>query len=131
MTFKELQKLISSSSLNKQQEQEESSIEKYNPRLSLLLSRLRNKPFWIWDKSEHLRKHELTKGNCCFNHIIGLPQKDGIPMPMFDYEKIIFDSLIIDTQKLMWIKKATGLGITELMLRIIVWLVTKKDSHSM
>jgi hypothetical protein len=131
MTFKDLQKLISSSSSQQQQEQEEeSSIEKYNPRLSLLLSRLRNKPFYIWDKSEHSKRHELTKGNCCFNHIIGLPKKDGIPMPMFDYEKIIYDCLITNNQKLLWIKKATGLGITEFMLRMIVWLATKDDAFN-
>jgi len=128
MTFKELRKRYS-----RQQPSltvEDNKKEVANPRLALLLQRLRNKPFWIWDKSEHMHQHSLTKGNCCFNHIIGLPQKDGIAMPMFDYEKIIFDSLIVDNQKLLWIKKATGLGITELFLRIIIWLATKDDAFA-
>jgi hypothetical protein len=42
---------------------------------------------------EHKREDIRTNGDCCFNHIIGLPQKDGIDKPMYDYEKIIFDSL--------------------------------------
>ena len=34
---------------------------------------LKDKPFWIWDQQEHLEKAEETDGNCCFNHIVGLP----------------------------------------------------------
>jgi hypothetical protein len=64
------------------------------------------------------------------NHIVGLPLKDNVPMPMFDYEKIVYDCLITDNQKLLWIKKATGLGITELFLRIIVWLATKDNAFN-
>jgi hypothetical protein len=51
------------------------------------------------------------------NHIIGLPQKDSVDKPLYDYEKIIFDSLAIQNSntnpsyKHIWIKKATGLGI--------------------
>ena len=30
--------------------------------------------------------------------------------------------------KHLWVKKATGLGVTELMLRMIAWLCTK-DAH--
>jgi hypothetical protein len=57
----------------------------------------------------------------CIYYIIGLPQKDGIDKPLYIYEKIIFDSLIIsnydarngnanpNNNKHLWIKKATGL----------------------
>lgn len=41
-----------------------------------------------------------------FNHAIGLPQKNGQPMPLFDYEQMLFD--ILQTNKHVWIKKATG-----------------------
>ena len=34
-------------------------------------------------------------GKCCFNHVVGLPQKDKQEYPMFDYEKILYDSLLI------------------------------------
>ena len=38
-----------------------------------------------------------TNGVCCFNHIIGLPQKDGVDKPLYGYEEIIFDSLVTQT----------------------------------
>jgi hypothetical protein len=54
----------------------------------------KNKPFWIWNIEEHKKEDIKTHGECCFNHIIGLPQKNGIDKPLYDYEKIIFDSLV-------------------------------------
>ena len=36
---------------------------------------MQNKPFWIWDVLEHKHEDIKTIGNCCFNHIIGLPTK--------------------------------------------------------
>jgi hypothetical protein len=39
------------------------------------LERLCNKPFWIWNAEEHKRADIKTDGDCCFNHIIGLPFK--------------------------------------------------------
>ena len=62
---------------------------------------------------------------CCFNHIVGLPTKNGIEKPLFDYQKLIFDSL--KDYKHLWIKKATGLGITEFMLRYMSWLCLRDD----
>jgi hypothetical protein len=55
-----------------------------------------------------------------FNHAIGLPQKNGSPMPLFDYEQMLFE--ILGNHKHVWIKKATGLGVTEFMLRYMAWL---------
>ena len=49
---------------------------------------LKSKPFWIWDKHKHKRQYVLSSGKCCFNHVIGLPQKNGKQMPLFDYQKI-------------------------------------------
>ena len=72
MTFKDLQKLIQSQS-NEEQNQ--------------LLTRLRDKPFWIWNTKQHKQEDIKTNGECCFNHIIGLPRKDGIDKPLFDYER--------------------------------------------
>ena len=83
-----------------------------------LLDRLRNKLFWIWNKEEHKQEDIKTKGECCFNHIIGLPRKDGIEKPLFDYEKMLYDALFISQyhnppplrfkEKHLWVKKATG-----------------------
>jgi hypothetical protein len=55
-----------------------------------------------------------------FNHAIGLPQKNGVAYPLFDYEQLLFDTL--QSNKHLWIKKATGLGVTEFMLRYMAWL---------
>ena len=63
MTFRDLQKLVKS--------QSNGSLE-----LQKLLTRLRDKPFWIWDKSKHKQEDIKTKGDCCFNHIIRLPTKE-------------------------------------------------------
>jgi len=93
---------------------------------------LRDKPFWIWDKQEHLKLAEESDGQCCFNHIIGLPVKDKQEYPIFDYEQLLFDKLFSVNEdykdKHLWILKSTGLGITEFFLRIIAWLYTKDDN---
>jgi hypothetical protein len=102
---------------------------------------LQNKPFWIWNIEEHKREDGRTNGECCFNHIIGLPQRDSRDKPLYDYEKIIFNYLIgfqLDTEigntnsnnKHVWIKKATGLGISEFMLRFMAWLCVKDNALS-
>lgn len=39
---------------------------------------------------------------------------------MFDYEKILFD--VLDEHRHLWVKKGTGLGVTEFMLRYMAWL---------
>jgi hypothetical protein len=80
VTFKELQKLVQSSNV----EQNE-----------LLFDRLKSKSFWIWNKEEHKQVDIETKGDCCFNHIIGLSRKEKAENPIFDYEKLLYDSLLI------------------------------------
>ena len=115
MTFKDLKKRVSLETVRQQ---------------SSLFQRLQGKPFWIWDTEEHKQEDIRTNGDCCFNHIIGLPQKYGIDKPLYDYEQIIFDSLVTQNyNKHLWIKKATGLGISEFMLRFMAWLCLKDDAH--
>jgi hypothetical protein len=116
VTFKDLKKRVT---LETAQQQEQSR----------LFGRLQNKPFWIWDKQQHKLEDIRTDGDCCFNHIIGLPQKDGEDKPLYDYEQIIFDSLVTPNgNKHLWIKKATGLGISEFMLRFMGWLCLKDNA---
>jgi hypothetical protein len=79
VTFKDLQKLVQSQS---------------GPEQSQLLQRLRDKPFWINSEKEHKERDIRTKGDCCFNHIIGLPRKDGVEKPIFDYERFLYDALM-------------------------------------
>jgi hypothetical protein len=64
-----------------------------NPEFHKLLARLKDKPFWIWNENEHREADISNKGDCCFNHIIGLPVKDNTQRPMYDYEKLLYDKL--------------------------------------
>ena len=124
MTFKELQKLIQSQSELVQNK---------------LFHRLRNRPFWIWDQTHHKQQDIKMKGECCFNHIIGLPTKDRIEKSIFGYEKLLFDSLLMPEfynpskhdfkNKHLWVKKATGLGVTEFFLRFMAWLCLRNDDY--
>ena len=59
---------------------------------SKLSERLQCKPFWIWAIEAHKQEDIRTNGDCCFNHVIGLPQKDRNDMPLYDYEQLIFDA---------------------------------------
>lgn len=79
---------------------------------------LRGLPFYNFDNPVDVKT---------FNHIIGLPQKEGKRYPLFDYEQMLFDTL--QNHKHVWIKKATGLGITEFILRFMVWLCLKDDTY--
>jgi late competence protein required for DNA uptake (superfamily II DNA/RNA helicase) len=119
LTFKDLKKLVSLETATTQQQ-------------SRLFERLQNKPFWIWNVEQHKQEDIKTDGDCCFNHIIGMPQKDGNDKPLYDYEEIIFDALATHNgnNKHLWIKKATGLGISEFMLRFMAWLCFKDNALS-
>jgi hypothetical protein len=81
MTFRDLKKIIVTST-NQQQQQ-----------ITLFSSRVWNKPFWIRNTKEHKVADIITNGDCCFNHIIGLPKKNAHDKSFFDYEKLLFDTL--------------------------------------
>jgi hypothetical protein len=85
-----------------------------------LYTRIRKaQDFWIWDDKVHNAKLISTNGSCCFNHIMGLPEKNDERHILYDYEKTVMDA--IEETKHIWIKKATGLGISELILRWMAW----------
>jgi hypothetical protein len=111
VTFKDLQKLVQS---------QQSGSEQTSP----LLQRLRAKPFWYWDQNQHKAEDIKTKGDCCFNHIIGLPQKDGHDMPLLPYQRTLYESL--QNHKHIWIKKSRGIGVTTFLLRYIAWCCFSK-----
>jgi hypothetical protein len=79
VTFKDLKKRVTLETIRQQ---------------TKIFERLLNKPFWIWDQQQHKQEGIRINGDCCFNHIIGLPRKDGIDKPLHDYEEIILDSLV-------------------------------------
>ena len=80
------------------------------------LELLKGLTFYKWQNPQDIRT---------LNHVIGLPQKNGKSYPLFDYEKLIFDTL--QNHKRVWIKKATGLGVTEFMLRYMAWLCFSRN----
>lgn len=100
LTFKELRKIVTPLSNTQQRQQRQ--------QITLFSNRVLNKLFWEWDTRQHKVADILTKGDCCFNHIIGLPNKNGEDKPFFDYGKILFDQL--QRQKHIWIKKPTVEG---------------------
>ncbi|MGB9168903.1 MAG: hypothetical protein WCB31_08250 [Nitrososphaeraceae archaeon] len=73
----------------------------------------KNKPFYF-----EIQKHNGI--DCCFNHLIGLPQKNNKEYPLFDYEQLIINA--IENNQHVWIKKSRGIGVTELVLRYLVWV---------
>ena len=78
------------------------------------------KPFWINDPVKHHIEFHRTVGNCCFNHIVGLPSKKWKLYPHFDYELKLVD--VLKHHKRLLILKARGLGMTEFILRYMAWL---------
>jgi hypothetical protein len=184
MTIKDLQRIVLTS---------EQSTPEDSPAMKELLKRTRDKRFWwVGDPTEHARRHKLSNGNCCFNHIIGLPKKNGEEKGFFDYQRNIYKALFTPSVynaraptaeeaekyrklliaaelksqtksgnikksqtksgniknthaevmnqktnelvypfkvKHLWIKKATGLGITEFLIRIMCWLCMKNDNY--
>src|SRR4051794_8642810 len=112
MTFKDLRKKIISSNSN-------STLEiSHHQQQTRLFDICKGKPFWIWDQGQHRLQDITTKRDCCFNHIIGLPTKEKIEKPFFDYEKLLYDSLLVNDysnalnhafkHKHLWVKKSTG-----------------------
>ena len=71
VTFKDLKKRVTLEVIEQQ---------------SRLFERLQNKPFWIWNIEDHKQEDIKTNGDCCFNHITGLPTKEGIEKAMFNKE---------------------------------------------
>ena len=61
-----------------------------------------------------------------------LPTKERKEKPIFDYQKIMYDTFLIQSinnplnhdfkHKHLWVKKATGLGVTEFFLRLMACL---------
>jgi hypothetical protein len=134
VTFKDLKKWLSDlqgdnntsdNSNNKDKDKKDSAklILKRKLKFDIFL----HKPFWISDISEHKRADITSNGACCFNHIIGLPRKDNKQLPIFDYEQSLVRAL--DNNKNIFIKKARGLGITEILLRYMAHLAVRNDDY--
>ena len=119
MTWKDLKRFISDNTNNEEKEEVKLQSERFRI--------FRDLPFWISDIEEHKEADIANNGNCCFNHIIGLPKKDGIDKPIFDYEMQLVNAL--DNNKSVFVKKARGLGITEILLRYMSWLAVFDSTY--
>jgi len=84
-----------------------------DPMYKKLIEDVNRTEFWCKDPNSTNRDH------CCFNHIIGLPVKNGKEHPIYDYEEDIIDR--VENNQHIWIKKSRGIGATELMLRYLSW----------
>jgi len=65
--------------------------------------------YWIWaDITKHRDLYIKAKGNCRFNHIIGLSRnnKTGRENLLFDYQQIIKEAS--EKYRHLYILKATG-----------------------
>ena len=85
---------------------------------SRLTSIFTNKPFYC-EWTNYLKKDYCNEDNArCFNHIIGLPKnKQGLVNPLFDYPQELFNTL--QSKKMVYCLKASGLGITDLWYVIL------------
>ena len=74
---------------------------------------LKGKAFWIWHKQEHLRLVKETNQQCCFQHIVKCPTKAGREYPLFEYQKLIYDTLLTESgsfkDKHLYLLKSTGI----------------------
>jgi hypothetical protein len=140
MTLRGLQKAVKSDSGNIGESNQQ-----------ILLQKLRGKPFWYWkDPGYHKERYGSNKSQCCFNHIIGPPKKNGIEYLLFDYEKELYKALMLPgylnsspalssadpnnviypfKEKHLLVLKATGLGITTFFLRFMAWLCLYNDDY--
>ena len=99
-------------------------------------------PFYRFDLStkEHLEEYDRKKGKCCFNHFIGMPEKHGKTFPFFEYEKVLWEDFEKSLhgiplkegkspQKLFAVLKATGIGMTEFIIRIMAWMAVSSPKY--
>ena len=99
--------------------------------------------FYRWEYLDNESKHDelarKTGNRCCFNHLIGLCEKNGARHHLYKYEHDIFrelhkpkpsdDASIVERQQYRHLacSKATGLGISEFFLRWIAWMCVRND----
>jgi hypothetical protein len=119
VTLKDLNKLIMEKQAALALEQQQK-----NP----FLESLKGCAFWRWELQLLDTHKELYRsGKCqCFNCIIGWPSKNGVDLPLFDYEQTLLDTLEHESKYIL-VRKSTGLGLTTLFLRWMAWLYLKDD----
>lgn len=85
----------------------------------------KDKPFWIWNQVEHNIKYHKTGGQCCFNHIVGLPTKNNKQYPIFPFQEQIYDA--VEQNDNIWILKSRGIGATTFLIRWLSWKILSSN----
>lgn len=97
----------------------------------------KGKLFWIWPSNiknkidtfgntvSHDTIYHAKQGQCCFNHIVGLPKKNGKEYPIFDWQEQIFNALELYPN--LSILKSRGIGITTFLIRYLAWKILYND----
>lgn len=91
-----------------------------------IFNKITNKPFWLWNKDQDKQEFDKHNGACCFNHVVGLPEKNGILHPLYPFQKEVIDNL--EKYRRLYVLKASAIGITTLLLRYIVYRCLFDDS---
>ena len=63
--------------------------------------------------------------NCCFTHFVGYPKKDNKNYPIFPYQIELLEN--IELHRRIAVLKSRGIGISELMLRWILFKVMSEN----
>jgi hypothetical protein len=85
----------------------------------------KGKPFWIWYEKMHDQLYTRTQGQCCFNHLVGLPKKNSKEYPIFPFQEQIYRALELYPN--LSILKSRGIGITTFIIRYLAWKILFND----
>lgn len=85
-----------------------------DPAQQLLVKRLANRPFWCGSFVDPNPKRP------CWNHLISLPEKNGVRYPIHPWQSELINDLETGTRYIC-AKKSRGIGFTSLMLRYLGW----------
>jgi len=93
------------------------------------LKKIKSDPFYNTDNPllSDSSQLDIFKGKIFleFNKIIGLPVKNGKENPIYDYESDVIEK--IESNRIIWIKKSRGIGITELVLRYLAYKIVSSN----
>ena len=99
---------------------------------SASLSVLKGLPFWIWDKQEHRQQERQLMASAAGITLLAFQPRIGKNIHyliMRNYFMILYYTNYGNFKdKHLWVKKATGLGVTEFMLRTMAWLCTRDET---
>jgi hypothetical protein len=101
-------------------------------------------PFWHWiPQHEHEQLYRRFSGYCCFNHIVGLPEKPaGVEHPIYEWQKEVYDAIYQDVSydpiknkltvkkqdsRYFMILKSRSVGGTSLLSRLLIWDISRNS----